>query len=741
MGRSGKRRRLAAKGGKEKEVVHDGDDAAAAPEEPRERKERYDVRANAKPSEAFAAFYKANLIDTGLMQEDEWEPFLARLRTPLPTTFWITATHADATKVKEKLYEFKRKADERASDNIVIRPLAWIPDDMGWYVEAPRVLLRKDPTFSELHKFLIVNTDKGVISRQEEASMVPAYALQVAAGCKCLDMCAAPGSKTAQMMNALAHENYLKWGRGFPAGGEEVHQLTGRIDYSNDNGVVVANDLSPERVNILVHQIKRLAPLYPLVVFTSHDSRFFPSVKRLAAEPQAEATEVRFDRILADVMCSGDGTMRKAPYIWKDWHPKNSIQLHDMQVKIALRAAKLLEVGGRFVYSTCSMSPIENEAAVAHILRQSRGCLRLMDTRKIVTIASSPGLTSWKVMCPKNPPAMFSTYAEAQAAGSPVKECFFPPADAAVREEMKKCLRLLPHQGDYGGFFVALFEKTCEMPRKETPAVEGYVDGYDSAVDEDEEEQEREETLNKLRHAAKTQPNSIEKAKAEAKLQRVMAGGSLHRQLAKYVQLSDALPDAMQLLIDSFGLSVNFPINQLLCRYHLEMMPDGTLHQPHQGLSNQILYLSAAATDIVRCGTNPAVKRQLRVVSGGLRFLVRDRSGKPDSPEQDAKKLESRFAQEAVELVRPYISKRIVSIDDFNDTKALLGKTKSLATKELKSDASRKQVEDLPPGGCVLLMKTGDGQNMPVSAVKTRHAMNVYVDDNEVTEIRRLCGV
>ena len=395
------------------------------------------------------------------MKESEWDGFLDKLRTPLPTTFWITHTHADAQKAKETLHEFKRKADLRAGE-VDIHPLPWIPDDMGWFIEAPKVLLRKDPTFSELHKFLIAGTEKGVLNRQEEASMTPAHALQIAAGSKCLDMCAAPGSKTAQMLSMVARENFVKWGRGAPADATEVRQLAGRVDYSEDNGVVVANDLSPERVNILVHQIKRLSALYPLCVFTSHDSRYYPSIKRPQELADGGPPELRFDRILADVMCSGDGTMRKAPHIWKEWHPKASIALFDDQVKIALRAAKILDVGGRFVYSTCSMSPIENEAAVVKILEKSRGSLRLLDARKVVTITSSPGLTSWKVMCPKHTPAMFSTYEEAQAAGSSsLKRCYFPPADERIREEMKKCLRLLPHQGDYGGFFVALFEKVC----------------------------------------------------------------------------------------------------------------------------------------------------------------------------------------------------------------------------------------------------------------------------------------
>ncbi|CAE7892810.1 NSUN2, partial [Symbiodinium microadriaticum] len=74
--------------------------------------------------------------------------------------------------------------------------------------------------------------------------------------------------------------------------------LHGRIDYSADEGCVVANEISTDRAGMLVHQIARHQPLYPLVIFTSHDARYFPSLR------DEEGQEVLFDRILCDVMCS-----------------------------------------------------------------------------------------------------------------------------------------------------------------------------------------------------------------------------------------------------------------------------------------------------------------------------------------------------------------------------------------------------------------------------------------------------
>ena len=74
-----------------------------------------------------------------------------------------------------------------------------------------------------------------------------------------------------------------------------------------------------------------------------------------------------FDRILCDVPCSGDGTIRKAPDIWRRWTPGNGNGLHPLQLRIALHACQMLKVGGRLVYSTCTFNPVEDEAVVAEV--------------------------------------------------------------------------------------------------------------------------------------------------------------------------------------------------------------------------------------------------------------------------------------------------------------------------------------------------------------------------------------
>ena len=53
---------------------------------------------------------------------------------------------------------------------------------------------------------------------------------------------------------------------------------------------------------------------------------------------------LRYDRVLCDVPCSGDGTLRKNADIWPKWNPLNSTNLHGIQYRIARRGLELLEV-------------------------------------------------------------------------------------------------------------------------------------------------------------------------------------------------------------------------------------------------------------------------------------------------------------------------------------------------------------------------------------------------------------
>lgn len=195
---------------------------------------------------------------------------------------------------------------------------------------------------------------------------------------------------------------------------------------------------------------------------------------------------LKFDRILADVPCSGDGTMRKNLEIWSKWSPYDGASLHVIQLRILDRAMAMLKPGGRLVYSTCSFNPTENEAVVAAALNAHPGEFHIVDVAdKLPALKRRPGINSWRVFSRPNDElvehASFKEYRTAVDASAEreqdklkgMPETCWPPANAAELN-LERCLRLLPHDQNTGGFYVCVLEKKAapEAPAANATKVE-----------------------------------------------------------------------------------------------------------------------------------------------------------------------------------------------------------------------------------------------------------------------------
>lgn len=157
-----------------------------------------------------------------------------------------------------------------------------------------------------------------------------------------------------------------------------------------------ANDVHPGRLSSLNDALKRAnlpKEVMENLIITNHDGSKFPPIKIS-----------NFDKVLVDVPCSGDGTIRKDSSILPRWSPTTSNALHPLQCSIGLRGLELTEVGGIMCYSTCTFNPIEDEAVIAEIIRRAevkagKGCVTVEEWGDDILpgMVKRSGVCDWRV--------------------------------------------------------------------------------------------------------------------------------------------------------------------------------------------------------------------------------------------------------------------------------------------------------------------------------------------------------
>ncbi|KAI5737686.1 hypothetical protein M8J76_015720 [Diaphorina citri] len=176
---------------------------------------------------------------------------------------------------------------------------------------------------------------------------------------------------------------------------------------------------------------------------------------------------MKFDRVLCDVPCTGDGTMRKNPDIWTKWTPSNGNNLHGIQYRIVKRGVEMLAVGGKIAYSTCSLNPLEDEAVIQRLIVETQGAVQLVDVSAITpALKYAPGLSQWRPASKDNLDGYGSFDEVPDKWKTQVRPQMFPTGDPS--HHLERCLRLLPHQQDTGGFFIAVLEKVRPLPAEQT---------------------------------------------------------------------------------------------------------------------------------------------------------------------------------------------------------------------------------------------------------------------------------
>lgn len=193
----------------------------------------------------------------------------------------------------------------------LLAPVPWAAD--GFYTDAEKV----GNTIAH---------HAGLIYAQEPSAMCAAPLLEARPGERVLDLCAAPGGKTAQLAAALRGE-----------------------------GLLVANEFVYDRARVLSQNVERMGVRNCAVISAdpAELARRFPAY---------------FDKILVDAPCSGEGMFRKDGNAVGEWSAENVARCIARQRDILDAAAQMLCGGGRLVYSTCTFEYGENEGQIAEFL-------------------------------------------------------------------------------------------------------------------------------------------------------------------------------------------------------------------------------------------------------------------------------------------------------------------------------------------------------------------------------------
>ena len=441
------------------------------------------------------------MLSSDFQNQDDFELFKEVIAQPLPTAFRINPTSPNAQKIVQILenqtlmdeYFFQnhladKEEQEEPQDNplpsldpttdtgtqegdqtpkkdhyllkkqVTAKRAQFYPNGYAFHLNVSRRELKKCKRLKRMHKFLQVTADCGLVTRQELVSMLPPLFLDIQPNDLILDMCAAPGSKTTQILEFLAKSGNLEGG-------------------------VLANDVNKKRAFMLTRQMKRIS--FPGMGVVNHEGQFLPTIY-----DDSDLTLTRFDRkiyfnkVLVDVPCSGDGAIRKLPIKWREWSAKEAIDLHGIQKKLLKRALQLVEVGGIVVYSTCSMNPVENEAVVASVMGSVtvEGCLELLDPREMVDLKdfkTRAGLSKWSLLVEKEGDRVELTNQEGKEYATEdlfrifdqyedglkeidnkIEESMFPLLEAKMDAmRIDRAMRVLPHDQDTGGFFLAVIRK------------------------------------------------------------------------------------------------------------------------------------------------------------------------------------------------------------------------------------------------------------------------------------------
>ncbi|MBI9071417.1 MAG: RsmB/NOP family class I SAM-dependent RNA methyltransferase [Melioribacteraceae bacterium] len=222
--------------------------------------------------------------------------------------------------------------------NIYIRvsPIFNEPGELATQLKRYGIEIEEVPNFPNAYRVLsggefISKTIEYTTGRyyiQSLSSMVPPLILNPSCNDKVLDLCAAPGSKSSQIAELM-----------------------------NNKGTLYVNESNLDRIKGLIFNLDKLNLVNVGAI-------------KHKGELLSKLFENYFDKILADVPCSGLGILQKKGEVSNWWNLSTAERIAELQFRLLVSAVKMLKAGGELVYSTCTLTIEENELVLNKFLKK-----------------------------------------------------------------------------------------------------------------------------------------------------------------------------------------------------------------------------------------------------------------------------------------------------------------------------------------------------------------------------------
>ena len=297
---------------------------------------------------------------------DEYEEYMGQIDSVPRPCLRVNTLKASIGQVREVASEL----------DLFLEPVPWCTTGF-WIVSSKGKSVPSDHCLGNS-----VEHFQGLFYLQDAASLLPAEALAPTKEDVVMDAAAAPGGKTTHLAALMSNR-----------------------------GALIANEVDPHRTRVLRFNLNRMGVVD--AALTTLDMTRLPDIGFI------------FDRILLDAPCSCEGRIGDDPEALALWKPSRVRRFSRLQRRLIETCFGLLKPSGALVYSTCTLSPEENEGVVDSLLKRH-------DDVKVEEVEDwggrrAEGITEWQ--------------------------------NIGYDERVKRCVRLYPHYYGTQGFFVARLRK------------------------------------------------------------------------------------------------------------------------------------------------------------------------------------------------------------------------------------------------------------------------------------------